>query len=113
MEYFLNGVARQSEDAVSRAERINQLLDQWRLKVAGSASKTPALLLDMIAENPFVTANRAAERLGVAFTTAQRAIRKLKAASIIEEVGDARRDRVYCAKAILDILEEPARLKPG
>ncbi|MCO6438515.1 MAG: Fic family protein [Phycisphaerae bacterium] len=113
LEYFLNGVARQSEDAVSRAERINQLLDQWRLKVAGSASKTPALLLDMIAENPFVTANRAAQRLGVAFTTAQRAIRKLKGASIIAEVGDARRDRVYCAKAILDILEEPARLKPG
>jgi len=113
LEYFLNGVARQSEDAVSRAERINQLLDQWRLKVAGSASKTPALLLDMIAENPFVTANRAAERLGVAFTTAQRGIRKLKDASIIQDVGDARRDRVYCAKAILDILEEPARLKPG
>ncbi|MCO6438518.1 MAG: Fic family protein [Phycisphaerae bacterium] len=113
LEYFLNGVARQSEDAVGRAERISQLLDQWRLKVAGSASKTPALLLDMIAENPFVTANRAAERLRVAFTTAQRAIRKLKDASIIEEVGDARRDRVYCAKAILDILEEPARLKPG
>jgi Fic family protein len=113
LEYFLNGVARQSDDAVSRAERINELLDHWRLKVAGAASRTPALLLDMIAENPFVTANRAAERLGVAFTTAQRAIRKLKDASILEEVGEARRDRVYCAKAILDILEEPARLMPG
>ncbi len=113
LEYFLNGVARQSEDAISRADRINQLLEQWRLKVASAASKTPAILLDMIAENPFVTANRVADRLGVAFTTAQRAIRKLKDASIIEEVGDARRDRVYCAKAILDILEEPARLAPG
>jgi Fic family protein len=28
LEYFLNGVARQSEDAVSRAERINRLLEE-------------------------------------------------------------------------------------
>lgn len=113
LEYFLNGVARQSEDAVSRAERINQLLDDWRVKIAETSSKTPALVLDMIAENPFVTAKKAAAHLGVAFTTAQRAIRKLMDAKIVQEVGDAQRDRVYCAKAILDILEEPARLKPA
>jgi hypothetical protein len=28
-------------------------------------------------------------------------------------VGDAKRDRVYCATPLLDILEEPALLKPG
>jgi len=27
--------------------------------------------------------------------------------------GDAKRDRIYCAIALLDILEEPARLKPA
>ncbi|MFH1111251.1 MAG: Fic family protein [Planctomycetota bacterium] len=113
LEYFLNGVARQSEDAVSRAERINRLLEEWRSRVAGASSKTPALVLDMLAANPFVTAKRAAEYLGVAFTTAQRAIKKLMDASIVEEVGNAQRDRVYCAKAILDILEEPARLAPA
>jgi len=113
LEYFLNGVARQSEDAVSRAERINRLLEEWRLKVTGASSKTPALVLDMVAANPFVTAKRAAEHLGVAFTTAQRAIKRLMDASIVEEVGNAQRDRVYCARAILDILEEPARLSPA
>lgn len=113
LEYFLNGVARQSEDAVSRAQRINQLLETWRMKVAGASSKTPALLLDLLAANPFVTAKQAAEQLNVAFTTAQRAIRKLQDAAIIEEVGDAQRDRVYCAKAILEVLEEPARLTPA
>jgi hypothetical protein len=28
-------------------------------------------------------------------------------------MGDAKRDRVYCATSLLDILEEPARLKPA
>jgi hypothetical protein len=36
--YFLNGVARQSEHALSRAERIDQLLAGWRNKFATGAS---------------------------------------------------------------------------
>ena len=55
---------------------------------------------------------RAAERLRVAFTTAQRAIDRLEAARFLRRIGPARRDRVYCAKALLDILEEPANLAP-
>ena len=38
---------------------------------------------------------------------------QLEGASIVKRVGDAKRDRVYCATALLDILEEPARLKPA
>jgi len=110
--YFLEGVARQSEDALSRAERINSLLAGWRLKVAGASSPVPLRLVDLIAENPYCTVKRAAERLRVAFTTAQRAIDRLEAARVLRRVGPARRDRVYCAKALLDILEEPANLAP-
>ncbi len=83
------------------------------MKVAGASSKTPAMLLDLLAANPFVTAKQTAEQLEVAFTTAQRAIKKLQEAAILEEVGDALRDRVYCASEILKVLEEPARLTPA
>jgi len=113
LQYFLNGVARQSEDALSRAERINRQLEKWRLTVAGGGSKAPLALVDQLAANPYLTIKGAAKRLGVAFTTAQRAVAKLEALSIVKEVSDARRDRVYCAKALLDILEEPARLIPS
>ena len=34
--YFLNGVARQSEDALSRADRINRLIGRWRAGAAGT-----------------------------------------------------------------------------
>lgn len=112
IEYFLNGVARQSEDVLSRASRINALLDQWRLAVAGWASPTAAALVGLLGENPFWTITGAAGRLGVAYTTAKRAIDRLVEASILTLLTDAKRDRVYCAKAILDILEEPAQLVP-
>src|SRR5205814_8696393 len=45
IEYFLNGVARQAEDALSRAERINRLIQEWQLKVTGAGSKTASQLV--------------------------------------------------------------------
>jgi Fic family protein len=112
LEYFLNGVARQAEDALNRAARINDLLSRWRGDLAGSPSKTPTRVIDLLAENPYWTIKRLAERLAVAFTTAQRAVERLESVSIVSPVTAAKRDRVYCAKAILDILEEPALLVP-
>ncbi len=113
MEYFLLGVARMSEDALSRAARINSKLAEWQESVGGESTKTPLRLVELIAANPFMTAAGSAEKLGIAFTTAQRAIERLERRGIVQQVGKAKRDRVYCAKALLDILEEPARLISG
>lgn len=113
IEYFLNGVARQSEDALSRVERINLLVSRWRMELAGVRSANALRLVDLLALNPFWTVKRAAERLGVAFTTAQRAIATLERYGALRRTSAARRDRVYCSQPILDILEEPARLTTG
>jgi len=113
LEYFLLGVARMSEDALSRATRINKLLAQWQKRVSGESSNNPLRMVEMLGTNPFLTTKGAAKKLRVAFTTAQRAIERLERAGIVKQVGDARRDRVYCATALLGILEEPAKLKAG
>jgi Fic family protein len=108
--YFLRGVATQSADALSRASRINALLDKWRDKAVSAGLPVAVRLVDLLAENPYWTTRRAAERLGVAFTTAQRAVAKLEALGVMRQVNEAKRDRVYCATALLKILEEPTRL---
>jgi Fic family protein len=108
--YFLNGVSRQSEDALSRAERINTLVARWRAGLAGAPQAIR--LVDLIAQNPFCTVRGVAKRLRVAFTTAQRAVGRLEEAGFLEQVNKAKRDRVYCATALLKILEESARLVP-
>ncbi len=112
IEYFLNGVARQSEDALSRAERINQLLAGWRDKFAGGGSRVPLQLIDLLGANPFLTPRETERRMGVAYNTVMRAVTVLEAGGVLTKVGDSKRDRVFCAQAILDILEEPARLMP-
>ena len=43
LQYFLNAAARQAEDAVSRAERINGLLARWRNEVSGDVHAKVAL----------------------------------------------------------------------
>ena len=110
--YFFNGVARQSEDAVSRAERINRQLDEWRVRLHRTESGVALRLLDLLGSNPFITVRKAEAQLDVAYNTAATALRRLSRMRIVKQVGNARRGRVFCAQALLDILEEPARLRP-
>lgn len=108
--YFLHGIARQSEDALSRASRINQILDVWREQISGFSSVVPRQLIDQLATNPFITINQTAQALGVSYTTIQRSMERLEQLAIVKEVSGSKRNRVYCAQAILNILEEPATI---
>jgi Fic family protein len=108
--YFLLGVARMSEDALNRATRINDLLADWRSQMAGQSTNTPLRMVDLLAANPFLPINQRCRQLNLAFTTAQRAIERLERNGIVQQVSDAKRDRVYCAQALLAILEEPAHM---
>ena len=112
LEYFFNGVARQSEDAISRAGRIDRLLSQWRAWFSGGGSKVPAQLIDLLGANPFLTPRETEHRLKVSYNAVMRGITLLESRGILSQVGEAKRGRVFCARSILDILEEPAHLIP-
>ncbi len=85
--YFLTGAAGQAEDALGRIQRIDALLARWREELAKASSRLPERAIELFAENPYWTVNRLAARLGVAFTTAQRAIDRLEAAGIVALAG--------------------------
>jgi len=106
--YFLRGVSHQARDALDRVARINETREKWRKRLASRQTTKVMRLLDRITGNPFITVSGAAQELDVAFTTAQRTIDTLLEQKILVQAGDARRDRVYVAKALLDILDEPA-----
>jgi hypothetical protein len=52
-----------------------------------------------------------ARELAIAYSTAQRGVQKLEALGIAKPVDDSKRDKVYCAGQILNILEEPTKVK--
>ena len=108
--YFLNGVAVQALDVLSRAERINHLLTNWQMKVASKSDGVVQNIVKHLAVNPYFTTKKISENANIAFTTAQRAIQKLEGLGIVFQISQGKRDKVYCAKAILNILEEPTKI---
>lgn len=110
LSYFLNGVAMQSMDVLSRAERINALLMDWQIKVGSRGSIIAQNVVKYLAVNPYVTTKKIAENLNVAFTTARRAIGKLEDLGILSQTSEGKRDRVFCATEILSILEEATKI---
>ena len=105
--YFLNGVCAQAEDALARIQDIDDLYERWRETLAGVRSGRPEQVLRLFVGNPFRTVGGVAKELDVAYTTARRAIDRLEEAGIVLLVGEARRNRVYCARAMLEVLEAP------
>ena len=47
----------------------------------------------------------------VAITANQHAIERLVGAGVVQQIGEAKRDRLFCAGEILAILEAPTRLE--
>jgi Fic family protein len=108
--YFLRGITHQAKDALGRLDKVHALRETWRKRLASRQTMKVMKLLDRITGNPFVTVKGAAQDLGVAFTTAQRTIDVLAGQKILVLTDDARRGRVYVARKLLDIFDEPANL---
>jgi len=90
------------------------LLERWRYKLASDAHAKVALqIVDLLGANPFLTPRGAQQRLDLAYNTVMRAIHQLEKQGMVKEVSGGKRDRVYCAKQLLQIFEEPPQLKPA
>jgi len=111
LEYFLNGVARQSEDALSRAQRINRLLAGWRREL-----RTAVQSADPVARQtrgqPVSHDHPGVEGSGCGIHDYPARAGAARTEGIVQQVSDAQRNRVYCAQTLLDILEEPPQLTP-
>ncbi|HJD56162.1 MAG TPA: Fic family protein [Rickettsia endosymbiont of Pyrocoelia pectoralis] len=109
--YFLNGVIVQGLDVLSRAERINALIVKWQIKVGSNrANNIDQEIIKNLAVTPFCTINNISKKFDVAFTTAQRVVNKLEKLGIIVQTSTGKRDKIYCATEILNILEEPTKI---
>jgi Fic family protein len=108
--YFLSGVSLQAEDTLSRTERINALLEKWKWEAASGQSDVAFNIVEYLASNPYLTINRIAKEMNTAYSTASRAVLKLQRLNILQQIGETKRGKIYCASAILAILEEPTKV---
>jgi Fic family protein len=108
IEYFLRGVCEQSLDAIMRSDRLLDLWRDYRNRIQSVKASSRALeLVDYIFSSPAVTTARASRHLGVTHLSAQKNIEKLVNHNILREATGRRRNRVYIAQGIVDILDSP------
>ncbi|MCY4460161.1 MAG: Fic family protein [Albidovulum sp.] len=105
--YFLRGVRLQADDALARMERIDVLLDSWRDELGEALSPRLNEVLGLFVKRPFRTVGEIGKTLGIAYTTAQRAVNRLEEAGIVSQYGPSRRNRIYCARAVFATLDAP------
>jgi Fic family protein len=106
IEYFLQGVAEESKDAVIRANSVIDLWTTYRQKLQNERHSVSTLtLLDEIIKNPVMTYTKAQNILGVTNRAARQNVDKLVEIGLLKEVTDRERYKIFVATEIISILE--------
>ena len=107
IEFFLQAVVEQSNDAVKRARRLLELhRNYYQTSLEKRLPPTAGQLVELIFMRPVLNAKVAQEFLKVTYPSAQKAINALLEQGILAEITGGKRNKAYAAKEILGILEE-------
>lgn len=110
VDLFLTAVRSQSADAVERAGRVLAVRDRYLEAAATMATANGVATVDLICENPVVTARQVEQRLGVSRPTALRLLRQLAERGVLSEAeGGARGQRRYVAPEMAGVVGEQGR----
>ncbi len=108
--FILRAVSVQSRSASATIRRIGALHDEMRERLrAESRSVNLLALLDLLFENPFVSAPQAARLMQVSDQTVRNLLDNLLEVGLVEQFGERRRNRVFYAPRLLRMLQEAAR----
>lgn len=87
IQFFLTAVTVQADDAAQRAEELFDLREKYRAELAGSRSRATEVV-DLLFENPFMTATLVSRRLGITAQGARNLMRGLEQKGWLEPVGN-------------------------
>ena len=106
LDFFLEGVTATAQDAVETAHRLLALFaaDRERMLPLGRAAANTLRVFDVLRHRPVVNVKLLAQRTGVSFTTAARAVEALQRLGIVREVTGRARERVFVYGGYLDLL---------
>ena len=107
LAFFLEGVRTEAKDVAERARRLLDLWREWRGRYGRKGGSAHILgLLDLLFERPVLTVPLVKVRLGITHAWANRLVQRLEEDGILTPVSERKRNRLYAAKEILEILEE-------
>ncbi len=105
VDFFLQGVQQQAEDANARLKELQTLQNDWHQRITRARSSALLLkLIDILFEMPFCTIPQVAKRLQVRYPSAKNAVEHLLKAGILIPVGELAYGKVFVAQEILTVL---------
>jgi Fic family protein len=106
IEYFLQGVAEESKDAIKRANSVIDLWTHYRQELQNERHSVSTLtLLDEIIKNPVMTYKKAENVLGFTNRAARQNVDKLVKIGLLQEITEKERYKIFVASEIIVILE--------
>ena len=112
LRFFLQGVAITADSAARTAGAMSELREQHlRLAATEHLGQYAVPLLDLLAEQPFVTVKYATERMAATPSTTGRLLDRLTALGVVTEITGRRRNRLYSYSPFLSLLagdDEPS-----
>lgn len=107
IEFILNALRTQAEDAIWRSERLVSLRESYRQTLKDE--NAPARLFDIIDSlfsMPAINMPEIVQRLGVSKPTATKDIERLESMGILEEYTGKSRDRDWVCREIIRVIEQ-------
>jgi len=107
IQFFLRAVHQESKEAVRHSRAILELRNQYREKMEAVGASVQALkIVDDLFITPAVTVTGVAKRLRASYPTAELLVRKLVRAGILSSDKIRRRNRVFHASEILNLVQK-------
>jgi Fic family protein len=115
MDFFLDGVATITDEAVVSARELFNLVgtDRARLLDTDSASLSALRLFERLPRRPIVTVAAAMKLHNTSKPTATRAIEVLSKIGVLAETTGKKRDRSFAYRAYMEYLRAGTELEAG
>ncbi len=101
IEFFLKGLSTQAERSIAMIDSLSA----YRKELLEEARTNQAKAIEMLFSNPYVRMCDLESELGVSATSASKILGDLESKGIVRETTGRRRNRLYVADRIMEILE--------
>lgn len=104
--FFLQAVLESADDAIETIDKLSALHDKNAaiISAMGRAAKNTLLVFEELEANPIIEIRKTAEAIGVTYSTAANAVKRLESAGIVQQKAESGRNRTYLYTEYLDIL---------
>ena len=109
--FFALGVESAAQESIRTGLALEKVLKKWKAAVSVLGLRSHSVILkfpELIIGMPVLTAHRAKDALGTSFPSASAALAQLEKIGILARINEYRRNRVFVAQEIIDILNRPA-----